>query len=78
VTSTPAKIQDAMIASLNVLRNMRLQPITQRELARAKRTLITRHDTDLKVCVCVCVCVGGWVGEGEAARGGARAAGWVR
>lgn len=29
VTSTPAKIQDAMMASLNVLRNVRLQPITQ-------------------------------------------------
>jgi hypothetical protein len=49
VTSTPAKIQDAMTASLNVLRNIKVQPITQRELARAKRTLITRHDSDLKV-----------------------------
>ncbi len=29
VTSTPGKIQDAMMASLNVLRNVRLQPITQ-------------------------------------------------
>ncbi|EFN58791.1 hypothetical protein CHLNCDRAFT_56893 [Chlorella variabilis] len=48
VTSTPAKIQDAMMASLNVLRNIKLQPITQRELLRAKRTLITRHDSDLK------------------------------
>jgi hypothetical protein len=49
VTSTPGKIQDAMVASLNVLRNIRVQPITQRELLRAKRTLITRHDSDLKV-----------------------------
>ena len=37
------------MASLNVLRNVRQQPITQRELVRAKRTLITRHDSDLKV-----------------------------
>ena len=37
------------MASLNVLRNVKLQPITQRELVRAKRTLITRHDSDLKV-----------------------------
>jgi len=29
VTSTPAKIQDAMLASLNVLRNLYAQPITQ-------------------------------------------------
>jgi hypothetical protein len=62
VTSTPAKIQDALMASLNVLRNVRQQPITQRELVRAKRTLITRHDSDLKVSgggvrawICVCV-----------------------
>ncbi|KAL4457809.1 hypothetical protein ABPG75_012674 [Micractinium tetrahymenae] len=48
VTSTPGKIQDAMMASLGVLRNLWAQPITQRELLRAKRTLITRHDSDLK------------------------------
>ena len=47
--TTPGKIQDAMVASLNVLRNIAHQPITQRELLRAKRTLITRHDSDLKV-----------------------------
>ena len=57
MTSTPAKIQDALMASLNVLRNVRQQPITQRELVRAKRTLITRHDSDLKVSG-----GGGWVG----------------
>ena len=50
------------MASLNVLRNVRQQPITQRELVRAKRTLITRHDSDLKVSgggarawICLCV-----------------------
>eukprot|EP00887_Chlorella_sp_A99_P001378 scaffold8.g1378.t1 len=48
VTSTPQKIREAMMASLRVLRNLRLQPVTSRELVRAQRTLITRHETDLK------------------------------
>lgn len=45
----PQKIRDAMLASLQVLRNGREQPFTQRELLRAKRTLLTRHESDLKV-----------------------------
>lgn len=48
VTSTPAKIGDAMAASIRVLRSCKNQPITYRELQRAKRTLLTRHETDLK------------------------------
>lgn len=43
------KIREAMTASLQVLRNGRAQPFTQRELLRAKRTLLTRHESDLKV-----------------------------
>ncbi|KAI8464353.1 MAG: LuxS/MPP-like metallohydrolase [Monoraphidium minutum] len=48
VTSYPDKIHDALAASLAVLRELRGSPVTARELMRAKRTLITRHESDLK------------------------------
>ena len=49
VTSTPAKIQDALAASLDVLRSLHSQPVLSRELLRAKRTVLTKHESDLKV-----------------------------
>jgi Peptidase M16 inactive domain len=49
VTSTPQKIHEAMNASLRVLRNVAALRISPREIMRAKRTLITRHESDLKV-----------------------------
>lgn len=49
VTSTPDKIQQAMDASLRVLRNMQTDKVTSREVLRARRTLLTRHESDLKV-----------------------------
>lgn len=49
VTSTPAKIQDALAACIDVLQSLRSQPVTHRELARARRTLLTKHESDLKV-----------------------------
>ena len=48
VTSTPEKIHEARQASLNVLLNVAAQRITPRELQRAKRTLLTRHESDQK------------------------------
>ncbi|KFM27169.1 putative zinc protease PqqL [Auxenochlorella protothecoides] len=48
VTSTPGKIGEAAMASLRVLRTLRTQPISGRELQRAQRTLAARHETDLK------------------------------
>lgn len=42
VTSYPDKIHEALAASLAVLRDIAVSPITPRELMRAKRTLITR------------------------------------
>jgi hypothetical protein len=42
VTSYPDKIHEALAASLAVLRDIQVSPITPRELMRAKRTLITR------------------------------------
>jgi hypothetical protein len=48
VTSTPEKIKDAMMASLQVLRSGATQAFNQRDLLRAKRTLLTRHESDLK------------------------------
>ncbi|KAG7669392.1 hypothetical protein Ndes2526B_g05713 [Nannochloris sp. 'desiccata'] len=48
VTSTPEKIKDAMMASLQVLRSGATQAFTHRDLLRAKRTLLTRHESDLK------------------------------
>ena len=49
VTSNPNKIQQAMDASLRVLRNMLTDKVTSREVLRARRTVLTRHDSDLKV-----------------------------
>ncbi|CAM6089817.1 unnamed protein product [Calypogeia fissa] len=48
VTSTPAKIQQAVEASLNVLRGLHGSRVNQRELERAKRTLLMRHESDSK------------------------------
>ncbi|CAK9190868.1 unnamed protein product [Sphagnum troendelagicum] len=48
VTSTPAKIKYAVDASLNVLRSIQGSKINQRELDRAKRTLLMRHESDSK------------------------------
>lgn len=48
VTSTPAKIQDAMDASLRVLRHMLTDKVSAREVLRARRTVLTRHESDLK------------------------------
>jgi predicted Zn-dependent peptidase len=48
VTSTPQRIRDAADASLRVLRSLKDSRVTPRELLRAKRTLLARHETDLK------------------------------
>jgi len=48
VTSTPAKIDDALDASLHVLRELSTRRVSQQELERARRTLLARHETDLK------------------------------
>lgn len=49
VTSTPQKINEALDASLRVLRSFPMQRVTPRELLRARRTLLTRHESELKV-----------------------------
>ena len=48
VTSTPAKIDDALDAALRVLRGFKNQRISMREVERARMTLLTRHETELK------------------------------
>lgn len=48
VTSTPAKVYKAVDACKNVLRGLQGSRITQRELDRAKRTLLMRHESDIK------------------------------
>jgi hypothetical protein len=48
VTSTPQKIDDALTASLRTLRSVATQRVSQRELDRARRLLLTRHDSDLR------------------------------
>ena len=48
VTSTPAKIDEALAAALRVLRGFSTQRISQREVERARMTLLTRHETELK------------------------------
>ncbi len=52
VTSTHAKIDEALEASLRVLRSLLLQRVTPRELLRAKRTVLTRHESEMKVPLC--------------------------
>lgn len=48
VTSTPQRIAEAADASLRVLRSLADARVTPRELLRARRTLLARHETDLK------------------------------
>lgn len=48
VTSQPDKIHDALDASVRVLRDISGSPINRRELQRARTTLVSRHETELK------------------------------
>ncbi|GMH25761.1 hypothetical protein Nepgr_027604 [Nepenthes gracilis] len=48
VTSTPGKVYKAVDACKNVLRGLHSNKIAQRELDRAKRTLLMRHEADIK------------------------------
>lgn len=48
VTSTPAKVYKAVDACKNVLRGLHSSKIAQRELDRAKRTLLMRHEAEIK------------------------------
>ncbi|CAN6700027.1 unnamed protein product [Malus baccata var. baccata] len=48
VTSTPAKVHKAVDACKNVLRGLHGNKISQRELDRAKRTLLMRHEAEIK------------------------------
>jgi hypothetical protein len=48
VTSTPGKVHKAVEACKNVLRGLHGNKITQRELDRAKRTLLMRHEAEIK------------------------------
>ncbi|XP_068653506.1 stromal processing peptidase, chloroplastic-like [Aristolochia californica] len=48
VTSTPAKVVKAVDACKHVLRGFQESKITQRELDRAKRTLLMRHEAETK------------------------------
>ncbi|KAL2349437.1 hypothetical protein Fmac_003437 [Flemingia macrophylla] len=48
VTSTPSKVHKAVDACKNVLRGLHSNKITERELDRAKRTLLMRHEAEIK------------------------------
>lgn len=48
VTSTPAKVHKAVDACKNVLRGLHSSKVVQRELDRAKRTLLMRHEAETK------------------------------
>ncbi|KAF9602275.1 hypothetical protein IFM89_026363 [Coptis chinensis] len=48
VTSTPAKVYKSVDACKNVLRGLHSNKITQRELDRAKRTRLMRHEAETK------------------------------
>ncbi|XP_039024549.1 stromal processing peptidase, chloroplastic-like isoform X2 [Hibiscus syriacus] len=48
VTSTPSKVYKAVDACKNVLRGLHTNKISPRELERAKRTLLMRHEAEIK------------------------------
>ncbi|XP_057975636.1 stromal processing peptidase, chloroplastic [Malania oleifera] len=48
VTSTPSKVYKAVDACKNVLRGLHSNKVAQRELDRAKRTLLMRHEAETK------------------------------
>ncbi|KAL6754220.1 peptidase M16 inactive domain-containing protein [Haematococcus lacustris] len=48
VTSHPDKIYDALDASAAVLRDVTVSSINKRELDRARTTVLTRHESDMK------------------------------
>ncbi|KAK3037007.1 hypothetical protein RJ639_029996 [Escallonia herrerae] len=48
VTSTPGKVHKAVEACKNVLRGLDSSKVAQRELDRAKRTLLMRHEAETK------------------------------
>ncbi|XP_051119262.1 stromal processing peptidase, chloroplastic [Andrographis paniculata] len=48
VTSTPAKVHKAVDACKNVLRGLHTNRIAARELDRARRTLLMRHEAEIK------------------------------
>ncbi|XP_043709867.1 stromal processing peptidase, chloroplastic-like isoform X1 [Telopea speciosissima] len=48
VTSTPGKVHKAVDACKNVLRGLHSNKIAERELDRAKRTLLMRHEAETK------------------------------
>ncbi|XP_022769477.1 stromal processing peptidase, chloroplastic-like isoform X1 [Durio zibethinus] len=48
VTSTPSKVYKAVDACKNVLRGLHTNKIAPRELDRAKRTLLMRHEAEIK------------------------------
>lgn len=48
VTSTPGKVHKAVDACKSVLRGLHSNKVAQRELDRAKRTLLMRHETEIK------------------------------
>ncbi|XP_065861526.1 stromal processing peptidase, chloroplastic isoform X2 [Euphorbia lathyris] len=48
VTSTPGKVYKAVDACKTVLRGLHSNKIAQRELDRAKRTLLMRHEAEIK------------------------------
>ncbi|MBA0817820.1 hypothetical protein Gohar_003746 [Gossypium harknessii] len=48
VTSTPSKVYKAVDACKNVLRGLHSNKVAPRELERAKRTLLMRHEAEIK------------------------------
>ncbi|KAK9704831.1 hypothetical protein RND81_07G013900 [Saponaria officinalis] len=48
VTSTPGKVHKAVEACKNVLRGLHSNKVTPRELDRARRTLLMRHEAEIK------------------------------
>ena len=45
----PGALQEAADAALQTLRNLHTSRVTMRELERSKRSVLTRHESDLKV-----------------------------
>ena len=48
LTSSPDKVHETIKASVEVLQQIATQKISVRELLRAKRTLLTKHESELQ------------------------------
>merc|ERR1712003_222746 len=48
VSAHPSRIEEAVVAAKSVLQGVKRRPVSDLELATARRTLMRRHETDMQ------------------------------